>query len=505
MRILLDTNIIIHREAAKVIKDNIGVLFRWFDRLSFQKCIHPLSVMEIKRHQEQAVVSTILAKLKNYVDLKTEAPEVPEIQALRREYDRTDNDTIDTSILKEVFCCRVDLLITEDRAIHMKARRLEISERVFTIDDFLEKVTAENPELTDYGVLSVKKEFFGNVNLSDPFFDTLKADYEGFEDWFNRKSDETAYICKSGSDELLAFLYLKLEGPSEPYHDIEPSFTPQCRLKIGTFKVVLNGYKLGERFLKIVFDNALQLRAEEIYVTIFNNTTDQERLIYLLEDWGFRYHGLKLTGSGEELVYVRDFSPRANPDDPALTYPFMSRRPHKFIVPIYPEYHTELFPDSILKTESPADFVENRPNRNAIRKVYISRSIQRDLHAGDIIVFYRTKCGGPAHYTAVTTTIGIVEEVIFDISSLEQFIALCRRRSVFSDADLAKHWNYNTRNRPFVVNFLYVHSFPKRLNLTTLKKRGIIVDAPRGFEPITDVAFQLLMEGSNAESRLVVD
>jgi len=31
----------------------------------------------------------------------------------------------------------------------------------------------------------------------------------------------------------------------------------------------LNGFRLGERFLKIIFDNALKQKVEEIYVTIF--------------------------------------------------------------------------------------------------------------------------------------------------------------------------------------------------------------------------------------------
>ena len=100
--------------------------------------------------------------------------------------------------------------------------------------------------------------------------------------------------------------------------------------------------------------------------------------------------------------------------------------------------------------------------RNAIRKVYISRSFEKGLEPGDIIVFYRTASGGPAHYTSVTTTVGIVENVITEISNLDTFIAVCRKRSVFSDSELAKYWNWKPNNRPFIVNFLYVHSFPKR-------------------------------------------
>ncbi len=65
------------------------------------------------------------------------------------------------------------------------------------------------------------------------------------------------------------FSYLKIENERESYHDINPQFQPKKRLKIGTLKVELNGFRLGERFLKIVFDNAIAQRVDEVYVTIF--------------------------------------------------------------------------------------------------------------------------------------------------------------------------------------------------------------------------------------------
>ena len=79
---------------------------------------------------------------------------------------------------------------------------------------------------------------------------------------------EPAYVCLE-RERVLAFLYLKVEDQREPYHDIAPAFAPKKRLKIGTLKVELNGFKLGERLLKVVFDNALVQRVDEIYVTIF--------------------------------------------------------------------------------------------------------------------------------------------------------------------------------------------------------------------------------------------
>lgn len=41
MKVLLDTNIVIHRETNNVLKNEIGVLFRWLDKLGYTKCVHP--------------------------------------------------------------------------------------------------------------------------------------------------------------------------------------------------------------------------------------------------------------------------------------------------------------------------------------------------------------------------------------------------------------------------------------------------------------------------------
>jgi hypothetical protein len=501
-RALLDTNILIHREARTAVREDIGTLFRWLEDLRYEKLVHPDSLEEVKKHADPGVVQTLERKLQSYKTLLTKAPDTPAITALRQQ-DRNKNDQIDTSMLAEVAGDRIDILITEDRGIHRKAARIGLGGRVFTIDAFLEKVTAENPSLAEYKVLSVKKILFGHVNLNDAFFDSFRQDYPKFNGWFNRKADESAYICTSEKGDVVAFLYVKREGVEENYSDIVPAFERAKRLKIGTFKVVSNGFKLGERFLKIVFDNALRHRVDEIYVTAFRRTSEQDRLIQMLEDWGFHLHGTK---NAFEQVYVRDFRPSVDADDPQRTFPYILASARKFVVPIWPKYHTELLPDSILKTESPINFLQSKPNRNALRKVYISRSIERDLHAGDIIVFYRTSSGGPAWYTSVATTIGVVQEVIDRIPDLNTFIAICRKRSVFSDKELKEWWDYRRGNRPFVVNFLFVYSLPKRPNLKQLDEIGMVKanNVPRGFAPITDESFEKLLKVSNADPRFIV-
>lgn len=475
MKVLLDTNIIIHREANKVINQDIGVLFNWLDKLHYTKCIHPVTVEELSGNSNRRTSETIIVKVENYYCLKTLANQHADVTRISKTLDANQNDFNDTKIINEVYCNRVDFLITEDKKLHRKAAILDIKDKVFTIDAFIEKVLAENPSLVDYEVLSVKKEYFGNVDINDSFFDSFREDYHGFDDWFNRKSEEIAYVCYE-SNSIVAFLYVKVEGINEePYLDITPAFLPKRRLKIGTFKVVSNGYRIGERFLKIIFDNARQFKVEEIYVTIFNKTIEQERLTSLLGQYGFEEHGFKTSESGKEVVLTRNFEVRFNYDDPKKTYPWLSKDTNVYTIPIKPQYHTDLFPDSKLKTEKVQDFLDNHPYRNSISKSYISHSYFRDLKRGDILVFYRSSGNvGNNIYKGVITTICIVENVHTDLQSLDELKRLCRKRTILSDDELYEYWERYIPNRPFVIDFLYAFSFKKRLTLKELLDNNIL-------------------------------
>lgn len=500
MRVLLDTNIIIHREAGKVIHGTIGLLFRWLDKLHYIKCIHPLTSDELNKYSDISVVKSMKIKLDSYTLLKTQAPINEIVQQVSDKIDVTENDLLDTKLLNEVFCERVDVLISEDKKIHTKAALLDINNKVFKIDTFLEKVINENPDLIDYDVLSVKQELFGNININDEFFDSFREDYKGFNEWFNKKSDETCYICFDNGL-VTAFLYIKAESADENYSDIIPILNKQKRLKIGTFKVINNGVKLGERFLKIIFDNALKNKVEEIYVTIFSKRPEQIRLIHLLQDWGFKHLGIKSTINGEEQVFVKPFKKNIeiNIDKPKLSFPFLSRNTDKYIVKIEPQYHTELFPDSRLNTESAMDFIENLPHRNGLSKVYISHSKERSFKSGDILIFYRIGETSPKIYSSTVTTIGIVESINDKIPSFDELRLLCRKKTVISDDDLrVKFWDKYGTYRPFIINFIYAHSFPMpKPSLKDLNEIGIIPDVsniPKGFIKITNPQFRTLIK-----------
>ncbi len=503
MKALLDTNIIIHREASTIKSQAIGTLFKWLDIAKYDKFIHPISIAELQKHKNKKIRDTFKVKLQSYNEVKTIAPIATEIENILKTVDKDENDRNDTLLLNELFQGRVDIFISEDKKIHTKAIQLGISDQVFHINSFLEKVVSENPELINYDVLSVKNDYFGNINLKDPFFDSFRSDYIGFDQWFNSKSNDRAYVTHN-KGKILSFLFLKIEGRNENYSDIVPIFAKKRRLKIGTFKVASNGVRLGERFLKIIFDNALQNKVDEIYVTIFDKTHEQKRLIDLLVEWGFIFHGTKSSANGEEVVLVRKFSPHYIRCSPKHSYPYLSADEKVFLCPIYPDYHTELFPDSILRGESLSDFADSQPHRNALSKVYISRSYTRNLSTGDIIIFYRT--GG--FHKSVISTIGIVENVVDNIKNEDEFIIRCRKRSVFTDAELKVHWNHREQNKPFIVNFLYTYSFPHRLNLAKLIELGIIANtesAPRGFTQISKEHFNIIIRETQTNESIIIN
>src|SRR2546422_7249322 len=115
VRTLLDTNILIHREAPVIVRQDIGLLFNWLDRLGIEKWIHPASIEEISRHQDKRVRRSFAAKLASYRTIQAVAPLAPEVRALSLDLDTTDNDRQDSAILNELYAGHVHFLISEDR------------------------------------------------------------------------------------------------------------------------------------------------------------------------------------------------------------------------------------------------------------------------------------------------------------------------------------------------------------------------------------------------------
>lgn len=501
MRALLDTNIIIHRENIIPTNNTIGQLFYWLDRLHYEKLIHPFSLEELRKYQNPQMQKLYDAKLSAYTQMKSVAPQTETFIKLIANSPKTANDKIDNQLLNEVFCGRVDILITEDRKMRLKAERLGIADRVFSINAFITKATTENPDLLNYKALSVRKTFFGEVDVSDPFFDTFRSSYAGFDSWFSKKCDQEAYICKKDSNQIQGFLYLKVEGSDESYANISPIFPPKRRLKVGTFKVESTGFRLGERFIKIIFDNAIEQKVDEIYVTLFTNRPELEALYDLLIRWGFYEYGTKTTADGTEKVLVKALGKYDSGLSIKQNFPNLDYSRKKFYLPIEAKYHTPLLPDSKLRTENEVDFMGKDPQKYALQKVYISLSYKRNMSPGDFVLLYRKGVTpGRKGYESVITTIGVIDEVRYNFSTKEEFFTTCENRSVFSRDELDQLW-LTKRNSLLVIKFIFVKSLEHRLNLIHLWDNGYIPmhSGPRPFDELSDCQFDQLLKDSSTE------
>lgn len=494
MKVLLDTNIIIHRENIRITNHSIGQLFYWIDKLHFEKFIHPYSIKELMSYGNQNVKDLYSIKLNSYIKMNTIAPQTEEFVNLLKNSSKTVNDKIDNQLLCEVYSNRVNILITEDRGMREKAALLGIADKVFSINSFISKATAENPELVVYKALSVREKYFGEIDLNNKFFDSFRSSYKDFDVWFNRKSEEKAYVCYGDDNDILGFLYLKTENENENYSNIFPAFQPKKRLKVGTFKVESTGFRLGERFIKIIFDNAIVRNVEEIYVTLFKNKDELIALSDLLFRWGFYQYGKKISNGEEEVVLVKDISKYNKDLSTKENYPKFAIQNKKMILPILSKYHTSLFPDSQLRTENEVDFLGTLPHRYALQKVYISWSFEKNIKSGDFVIMYRMGDKYPKKYSSVITTICIVDEIKCNFKNEEEYLDVCENRSVFTKEELRRFWN-DHRNNIMIIKLIYIKSLKKRLTLEYLWKNNIVEKGkgPRPFIRVTDKQFKKIL------------
>lgn len=338
-----------------------------------------------------------------------------------------------------------------------------------------------------------------SVPVSDAFFDSLRADYPGFDNWLYRKAGESAYIARRADGGLDGFLYLKREDG--PVVDVQPALASAKRLKVGTFKVNPHGTRLGERLLKKVFDHAIEQDVDEIYVTVFPK---HAKLIEIFMRYGFRKVAEKNGLGGVESVMVRSL--RQLTGDVVRDYPIINLAGRKFMLAIYPDWHTRLLPDSKLHNEPP-DIVKDVSHTNSIHKVYLTAMRGTEsLRRGDILVIYRTGDNtAPARFRSVATSLCTVEGVR-DISSfpnVEALLQYCAPFSVFTDDELRRFWS--NRKYPNLIRFTYNAALKKRLTRGDLIEHGVIDEnAYAGFMTLTDEGFRVIVERGGINAGLAI-
>ncbi len=349
--------------------------------------------------------------------------------------------------------------------------------------------------------LALKK--FSEIDLENPFFDTLKSDYVEFPVWFQKKADagEAAYLYKTSTKGLVGFLYVKIEQGA--ISDVVPPLKDGVHLKVGTMKIDAHGTKLGERFIKKIFDHAFEAGADDAYVTVF---AKHNALIALYERYGFTKYAVKDGPNGQELVLVKSF--REACGDILLDYPRIDPEDVQIcMLAIYPEYHSKFLPDSILKNEN-FNIVDDVSHANSIHKIYFSGiAATGKLDRGDILVMYRTSDGkGPARFRSVATSLVVVEETrrIKTFGSLNAFLKYAQPYSVFSKEVLQTM--YATKKHHVLIKFTYNIALQRRLIRGRLIEEVGIPAGPRrwDFFKLTKAQFDSIFElGQVNESYLI--
>ena len=489
--VLLDTNIIIKRESSNNVSFEVAKLFNWFDKENVTKYIHNLSKDEIENYANNAVKNAMITKLSSYKVLPAfyNAEDVF-FNNVISSYSKDKNGIVDNQLLKEIYNDNVGLLLTDDKLILKKAEELYLRDRVLTSSELLEKFENAYPSQIEYKMLAVKLRKFAEINLNSAFFDTLREDYGGrdFDNWFKKKASngENAYVFENEAG-IRGFLYLKIEGKSENYTDISPVLIPKKRLKVGTFKIESSGFRLGERFLKIIFDSAKKFAVDEIYITLFEKKRDNVvALKNLMEQWGFQKHGYKNNG---ELVLVKSMNEYYETKDPKYNYPVLKENCNYYFLPIFPQYHTDLFPDNILQNENMRLYEDNLAHRYAIEKIYLTGAPNVTAKPGDLVLIYRTGERYPKRYSSVVTGIAVIESILYPRDA-EECVKLCKDRSIFDEESLIKLYSqYKT-----IIKLLDYITFKNKVILNDLYLNSIVEwdKGPRPFACLTRQQFELI-------------
>lgn len=335
---------------------------------------------------------------------------------------------------------------------------------------------------------NIVRRSFIEIDLTDSFFQSLKEDYPGFDDWFQGKRNEAeeAFVQYDASNRILGFLYLKPEN--KIVKDVCPNIYADNILKVGTFKINAHGTKMGEQFIKIIIDHAMNMNADVCYTTIYPK---HESLIELVQKYGFDFYGTKGEGSHKENVYVKQMNRITM--DINKNFPLVAcESKKKYLLSIYPKYHSVMFPDSILTTENKS-IITDVSYSNSIHKIYICTMDQvKELKYGDIVVLYRTgeiEKGKSAEYSAVASSICVVEDVKMqsEFKNFDDFYQYACKYSVFDKNDL---YYWYRRGGCKAIKMTYNVAFKKRIvRHDLIESIGLKRDQYWGFFELTDKQF----------------
>lgn len=213
LRFILDTNILIPlQDSNHFLEKNLANFVRLANTGGHQLLYHPATIEDFRRDPDIDRRNRNLQRVSQYSELDNPAPcpwNTPATSA---------NDACDNEILYALECEAAHALVTEDKGIHAKALAKGLQNRVYSIqtaEDWLKRLhepTAIHlPNIEDLPLHRIIP------TLSQPFFDSLREGYDGFDNWFRTKARENRRAW-SGKVRPIAFTSTKRQdfSPNTP-------------------------------------------------------------------------------------------------------------------------------------------------------------------------------------------------------------------------------------------------------------------------------------------------
>ena len=441
---LIDSNVVIGLEDARPVNALFADFVRSCSAKGIRLFVDEAIYADVARDRDAARRAITESKLAKFEKLR-EAPRGSDDDLVARYGPiRNDNDRSDVRLLVALDALAIDFLITQDGGLHRRAARAGLSGKVMTVGDAVRWLQQTfDPLQVELPFVTEKLAY--EIDRKAPIFESLRADYEGFDQWFDRCAQEHrhCWVLEIGTE--VAGLIVRKE---ETHDQAQTQGRGLKILKLCTFKVrdEFRGEKFGEQLLKQALWFAQKNRFDLVYVTAFEK---QEFLIELLGDYGFTFTGKNPRGELvlEKTIQHGDLRACATPLETHRSfYPRFDDGPEvrKFLVPIQPNYHSTLFPEiaylaalpllpRVLLVSRTKGWQGSTPG-NTIRKVYLCHSKAKQLRPGDILFFYMSK-GTEFQFSQSVTSIGVVEK-LSTASNYEELSRATAKRSVFSSAEL---------------------------------------------------------------------
>ena len=168
MRILIDTNILIELEDNRVITETFSKFYRIANTNECEILYHPRAIpIDVSRDKNKERKKIIISKLNKYQSLQDYAK--PTLEFTSNFKNNKINDEIDNKQLFQLKKGFVDFFVTQDNGIHKNAKKINLSDKVLTIDKALKMLEEQftfkipsHPILREHSIREIESKFNSN-------------------------------------------------------------------------------------------------------------------------------------------------------------------------------------------------------------------------------------------------------------------------------------------------------------------------------------------------------